>query len=532
MTQDPGGAARHESGIDALFAPWANARSPGAVVGVMLDGREIHTAGHGMACLAHGVPLDRRSVIRIGSQTKQFCVLLALMLAAEGKLDLDDEMQRHAPWLPRFAQPVTLRHLVTNTSGLRDFLGLLPLAGLPLAAPSTRADARAIISGHRELNFVPGAELLYSNSGFLILSEILEAIANRSFDDLLQQRICRPLGMRDTRLMTWDSQVLERLASHHTRGADGAWQRAQWGFPLGGEGGMVSTLDDMRIWLENLKRPVVGTPAMIAQLAAPAVFTNTKDSPYAHGMLNAPYRGAATIGHSGGVAGGKSESTRFPALGLDVIVLANVDAIAAFSMARRIADLCVGDRLQALPGPDAIAGLAGRQGLYREESGEDVFALLGDGEAMQFQTTLGAAPFRAIGPALYAPEKGAIDFTLSPRGLDGFDARWCGTPRRYRRVTPSRGAVDAVVGRWRASTGDIAAEIESDGVGLRIRLSSAFGATHWPLAWVERDLLMAEPGAGSPGLASVRPWAFVLRLDGDALVLSTERVRGLRFTRP
>lgn len=352
-----------ETSLDALFAPWSGSASPGAVIGVDVGGKPLLTRGYGQACLAHGVPLDRRSVIRIGSQTKQFCVLLALMLAAEGKLDLDDEMQRHAPWLPRFPAPVTLRHLVTNTSGLPDFLGLLPLYGVPLSSVSTRADSRAVIAGHPALNFAPGSELLYSNSGFLILSEILEAITNRSFDDLLQERICRPLGMRDTRLMAWDGAILPRLAAHHTRGPDGAWHRAQWGFPLGGEGGMVSTLDDLRIWLANLRDPQVGTPAMIAELERPAVLTNGTVSPYAHGLLNVAYRGAPTIGHSGGVAGGKSDSTRFVRHGLDVIVIANCDAVPAFSMTRRIADLVLGDRLAAAA-PNRLAGAAG---LYREE---------------------------------------------------------------------------------------------------------------------------------------------------------------------
>ncbi|MBL8701612.1 MAG: beta-lactamase family protein [Alphaproteobacteria bacterium] len=528
MTATSGDAAPREASIDALFAPWLGAGTPGAVVGVSLAGRVVHEAGYGMASLAHGVPLDRRSVIRIGSQTKQFCVLLALMLAAEGRLDLDDEVQRHAPWLPRFAQRVTLRHLVTNTSGLRDFLGLLPLYGVPLAAGSTRADSRAVIAAHPELNFAPGSELLYSNSGFLILSEILESISGRGFDDLLQERICRPLGMRDTRLMTWDSAVLERLAGHHTRGPDGAWHRAHWGLPLGGEGGMVSTLDDLRIWLANLKRPTVGTPAMIAQLAAPATLTNGTPSPYAHGLLVAPYRGAATIGHSGGVAGGRSESVRFPDLDLDVIVIANCDAIPAFSMARRIADLCVGDRLR--PAPPAPA-LDGADGFYRQEDGEDVFALHGRGEAMQFQTTLGAVPFRATGPDRFAPEKGAIDFELMARGRDGFDARWCGTARRYRRIVLAAGDAREVVGRWRATTGGLDAEIEADGPALHIRLGSVFGATRWPLLWAERDLLIADAGAGDPGCAPGRPWAFVLRVEPDALVLSTERVRAIRFRR-
>jgi CubicO group peptidase (beta-lactamase class C family) len=522
--------APREAAIDRLFAAWDDARMPGAVVGVALGGREIHTAGYGMADLAQGVALDRRSVIRIGSQTKQFCVLLALMLQAEGKLALDDEARDHAPWLPRFAERVTLRHLVTNTSGLRDFLGLLPLNGVPLAAPSTRADSRALIGAHAELNFAPGSQLLYSNSGFFILSEILEAKTDRSFDDLLQERICRPLGMRDTRLMAWDSEIHLRLAMHHTRGVGGDWRRAHWGFPLGGEGGMVSTLDDLRVWVENLKRPVIGAPEMYAELARPAIFTNGAASPYAHGLINQIYRGARTIGHSGGVAGGKSDTSRFPEHDLDVVILANLDAIAPLSLSRRIADVVLGDRLARLDDPADASRLAAAGGIYREEDGEDVFVLVASGNECAFHTSLGASPVRQFAPNWFAPEKGANPLVLSPAGDGTLAALSSGLQRRYRRVRPEARCGGTIAGRWRSEFG-IAAAIEQDGDAARIRLSSDFGATTWPLAWIAPDLLMADAGGPAARFEDGRAYAFVLRVERDALVLSTERVRGLRLRR-
>src|SRR4051794_39713462 len=121
--------------IDRLFADWAGA-SPGAVVAVTRDGQTLHEGAYGMASIAHGVPLDRRSVLRVGSQTKQFTVLLALLLEAEGRLSLDHEVQRYMPWLPRYPAPVTPRQLAGNTGGLRDFLEIMTWSGLDLRAPS------------------------------------------------------------------------------------------------------------------------------------------------------------------------------------------------------------------------------------------------------------------------------------------------------------------------------------------------------------------------------------------------------------
>ena len=128
--------------IDSLFARWARPDSPGAAVSVTRHGREIHRGCYGMADLAHAVPIDERTVIRIGSQTKQFTVLLALMLEAEGKLSMEDDVRRHLPWLPEYPQTVTLRHLAANVGGLRDFLEIMMLGGLDIGAPSTRAGSR------------------------------------------------------------------------------------------------------------------------------------------------------------------------------------------------------------------------------------------------------------------------------------------------------------------------------------------------------------------------------------------------------
>jgi len=264
---------------DRLFRTGAGSESPGAVVAVTRNGREILRACYGMADIAHGVPLDARSVIRIGSQSKQFTVLMTLMLAAEGKLSLDDEVNRYLPWLPKYPAPVTLRHVATNTSGLREFLEVLALAGIPITSESSRETARRIIARHAEFNFPPGEAMIYCNTGFFLLSEIIEEVSGRTFNELLAERITGPLGMTDTRLMPRDSQILPRLAVHHTRGPDGNWHRAHWGVVLGGEGGMVSTLEDMLIWQANLANPKVGTVEMHRAMATPCPRPTACNSP-------------------------------------------------------------------------------------------------------------------------------------------------------------------------------------------------------------------------------------------------------------
>jgi CubicO group peptidase (beta-lactamase class C family) len=155
---------------------------------------------------------------------------------------------------------------------------------------------------------------------------------------VLKKRITGPLGMADTRLMWRDSEVQRRLATHYTRQPDGTWQHLTWGFMLGGEGGMISTLDDMLIWQANLWNPQVGTPALFERMGTPARYANGKASPYGLGLMAGEYRGRRTVGHGGTVAGGKSESVRFVDDGLGIVIIANNDTAATFSLARRIAD--------------------------------------------------------------------------------------------------------------------------------------------------------------------------------------------------
>ena len=228
-----------QSDVSALMAPFQG-DGPGIVVAVTKDGTEIFSSTYGMANINFGVPMDRKTIIRIGSQTKQFTVLLILLLAAEGRLSLSDQVQDHLPYVPEFDHPVTLAHLASNTSGLRDFLEAMMFSGLPLGAPSTRQTARDAISRQDGLNFVPGSAMIYSNTGFFLLSDIIEKIEGAPFDAVLKRRLTEPLGMPDTSMMLRDSHVQKRLATHYTR-QGGSWVHLGWGLELGGEGGMVST---------------------------------------------------------------------------------------------------------------------------------------------------------------------------------------------------------------------------------------------------------------------------------------------------
>ena len=503
--------------VDRLFAPWARADSPGAVVAVTRNGAVIHEAAYGMADLAHGIPLDRRSIIRIGSQSKQFTVLLALLLEAEGKFSMSDDVRRYAPWLPVYPHHVTLHHLATNTGGLRDVLEIMVWNGLPLASSSDRALLRGLLARHAEVNFVPGSRMLYSNSGFFLLSEVIEEVSGRSFNELLATYITGRLGMTDTRLLARDAEILPRLVAQHMRGAGGAWETVRWGFPLGGEGGMVSTLVDMLTWQAALANPPADWAPLLARMAAPLHYTNGTETLYRMGLVVDHYRGARGIGHGGGVAGGRSESIRFPDHGLGVVMLGNLAEMNPFALSRRIADAVLGEALAAPLGGDGAARMVGATGLYRQDGGDEIFEISAVDGAPVFTSSGGATSMTEIAPGRLAPERPTMHLELTP-AEDGFDAVFCGERQRYRRVPGAAPARD-ISGTYANATLGLDARI--DGSTLLIRTD--IGALRADLSWIDDDLLLVRPRSPAGG----RAWLGSLRVTGHDLVLTSDRTKHL-----
>lgn len=531
--EDMGGSpADLTARIDALFAPWAGAETPGAMVAVRRHGREIHRGCYGLAQLPHRIPLTGRSVMRIASQTKQFTVLLALMLETEGKLSLQDDVRRHLPWLPEFPRTVTLQHLAANVSGLRDYVEIMELGGQSPLSPSPRAMLRRVLREHAGVNFPAGDDLIYCNAGFLLLYEVIEQVSGRSFNELLRERITGPLGMDQTLLMKQDDEIVPHLADHHTRGPDGAWRRAWAGEEANGDGGIVSSADDMLTWLANLNDPKVGG-AELARMSGPGATVNGRPSPYGLGLVTTDYRGHRSIGHGGAMAGTRSEGVRFPDLGLDIVILANTDDIAPFSMARRIVDAVLGHP----PGPPhsvaAGARLAAAAGLYHDAATDDIFAIAPKDGVPVMGGNGGKTQIEEIEPGVFQPERGIIPLRLSLRPDGDIDADWFGRHRLYRRLRDEAPAVPAdAAGRYGDPAVALEAEITVEGEAARLRLRSSFAVLEAVLRPVAPGLLLARPAAAAEGPEPEVPsWLCAVRVLPDAIVLNNDRTRGLRLPR-
>lgn len=512
--------ARFAAAANQLFAPWAG-DGPGVVAAVTRDGEQVWSGAFGLANINFDVPMDRRTILRIGSQTKQFTVLMILMLEAEGKLSLDDAIQDHLPFVPRFDQPVTLRQLAANTSGIRDFLEAMIFAGRPLGAPAQRQTARDTIARMDGLNFAPGTAMLYSNTGFLLLSDVIEKIEGAPYDTVLRRRITGPLGMADTSLMLHDSHVQKRLAAHYTR-QGAVWSHLGWGLELGGEGGMVSTLDDMLIWTRALETPPDWLAEPLARMARPQVYANGTTGIYGLGLVSDRYNGRTVVGHGGSVAGGRSESTRFIEDGLAVVIIANNDQIGPFSMARRLADLYFGE-----PSPDA--DIAANPGLYREDGGADLFAITQTGGRRAFMVCAGSVPLNQVAPGEFRPERGVTDMALRAADADTLTGSFCGRPVTYRRLPPCDRAARPLAGRYVNAAQGLEVTITGDDRSARFHLRSDIGALSAQAVPIAPDLWqMLAPEM--PAVGGQPAWKATLTVTDGGFVLNSERTRNLTFT--
>jgi CubicO group peptidase (beta-lactamase class C family) len=349
----PAGSARDAAAaeqVDQLFAGWHRPDSPGAAVLVLRHGEIVHARGYGMASLEHGVPIRTTTVFDIASVSKQFAAFGIALLAEEGRLGLDDDVRRYIPELPDFGATITIRHLVHHTSGLRDWPGTLRMAGWDFMDVLSFEQILAMAFHQRELNFPPGSEYAYSNTGYNLLAEVVARVTGRSFRDWTRERIFEPLGMRQTHFHDDWTEIVPGRAESYRRARDGGFQRVVSSLTAVGSSSLFTTIEDLARWIGNVHEPVVGA-SVLPRMTERGVLAGGDTIDYAFGLFVGEYRGARTVSHSGSWAGYRSMFLRFPEHGLDIVVLGNTSDLSAGVLAYRIADVHLADRL----GPASVA---------------------------------------------------------------------------------------------------------------------------------------------------------------------------------
>jgi len=333
--------------LDDLFAAVNRSDAPGLVVGVAQHGQPVYRRGFGLASIELGVANTAWTRMRIGSTSKHFTCLAALLLAEDGKLDVDASVRRYVPELPQLKGEPTLRQLMNHSGGHRCYLDVGFLSDAMAIKPKGVALKTQVRQG--DVNFAPGEKTLYNNGGYHLLSLIIERVSGVPFEQFLEDRIFRPLGMVDTKSVPSDFEIHRNMATLHVAQPDGRWRRGI--FPteeVRGEGAMISTIDDMLRWLAHLRGPhTVGSDDTWAQMTTPGRLNNGSTVPYALGLMVHDYRGVRVVHHAGGVIGGTCQMLTVPDHALDIIIMTNGALVSGVELANRVIDAMLGDEVLA-----------------------------------------------------------------------------------------------------------------------------------------------------------------------------------------
>jgi len=343
--QDPELAKR----IDEVFKQYDRRDSPGCALAVVKDGELAYTRGYGMANLEYDIPITSSTVFHTGSVSKQFTAFAIALLAADGKLSLDDDIRKHLPEVADFGKPITIRHLLYHTSGLRDQWELLAMGGWRLDDVITQEHILKMVRHQKELNFEPGAEHLYSNTGYTLLAVIVERVSGQPFRWFAMERIFRPLGMTSTHFHDDHETVVKNRAYAYAPGSMGIYKLTALNYANAGATSLFTTAEDMAKWALNFEDYKVGGKAVIDQMHEVGILNNGTKLNYAFGLTIGKYKGLSIVEHGGGDAGYRSHIIRFSEQRLAVIVHSNHAAANPGGLSRQVADLF----LPEIPGAQA-----------------------------------------------------------------------------------------------------------------------------------------------------------------------------------
>lgn len=310
--------------INALFAQWDNVNSPGCVVGIVRNDSLIFAKGYGIANLEYAVPNTPQTIYHMASISKQFTAYAVLLLAKEGRLQLDDDIRKYLIWFPDLKKKVTIRNLLNHTSGIRDQWQLLAIAGTRLNDVITQDHIVKILSRQQTLNFDPGEQYSYSNSGFTLLAEIVRTITGKSLRQFSDSVLFKPLGMNNTNFHDNSDEIVKNRSYSYQKSDSNQYSNSILSYSNAGATSLFTNIGDMSKWIMNFYDPKVGDKNDIALLTQKGKLNNGKELDYASGIVSNTWKGWRQFSHSGGDAGYRTYMTVFPDLKMGFVVCSNV----------------------------------------------------------------------------------------------------------------------------------------------------------------------------------------------------------------
>ena len=381
--QDPAPAK-----IDAVFSRFDHRDSPGCILAVTRAGKLVYEKAYGMADLERDVPITPASIFHVASISKQFTAMAVLLLEQQGKLSIDDDVRKYIPELPEYGKRITVRHLLGHTSGIRDQWTLLRIAGWREDDLITEDDVMWAVTHQRALNFNPGDEYLYSNSGFTLLAVIVHRVSGQTLRAFADEQIFKPLGMTHTHFHDDHTMLVPHRTSAYQPRQAGGWRVSIPVFDTYGATSLFTTAEDLMKWEQNFAEPRVGSAATLAKMQQEGVLNDGTPSGYALGLAVGKRRGVREVGHAGADAGYRADVVRYPDQQLALAALCNASNSNPGALTRQVADLYLANVLAPEPTSARQAGtitltqaqLAPNAGIYRRSSGDLLRVELRDGK--------------------------------------------------------------------------------------------------------------------------------------------------------
>ncbi|HOY20292.1 MAG TPA: serine hydrolase domain-containing protein, partial [Haliscomenobacter sp.] len=364
--------------IDALFTQW-DTHTPGGVLTVSRQGKIIYNYAFGMADLEHNLANTTESVFEAGSVSKQFTAAAILLLVQDGKLSLDDDIRKYLPEIPDYGVTIKIRHLMTHTSGLRDWGSVAAISGWARGKRThTHAHVLEILSRQKALNFPPGDQYSYCNSGYNLMAIIVDRVSGMSFAEFCTQRMFKPMGLKNTQWRDDYRKIVPNRAIAYSKSGDTYLQNMPFEM-VHGNGGLLTTTADLVTWNQLYNTLIIGNKTFAEQRLITYKYNNGVMGAYAAGLSIGKYNNLVEISHSGATAGYRAWLAYYPEKDLSVAFLSNTANVNPVDMGVKAAAVFLGERVSTAPMLGTIVpdekSLQAKAGLYRSVRNDNVMQL-------------------------------------------------------------------------------------------------------------------------------------------------------------
>jgi CubicO group peptidase (beta-lactamase class C family) len=337
--------------VDSIFQAFNGTRTPGCGLGVSSGGVPILLRAYGMADLEHDVPNTAETIFEPGSVSKQFTAAATVLLSLDGLISLDDDIRDYIPELQDYGDVVTIRHLLNHTSGLRDWGSVAGIEGWPRTRRAhNHMHVLDIASRQMSLNYPPGEYYSYTNTGYNLQAILVERVSGMPFAEFSEKRIFEPLGMTKTEWRDDFTRIVKDRAIAYSANRDGGWSMLMPFEDVHGNGGLLTTVEDLLRFTQNLETGELGGPRFIEEMHRQGVLNSGQTIAYASGLQLRDYKGVPIVEHSGSTAGYRGHLARFPDQSIAVSVMCNATTGNAGQLLRQVADLYLGSAVSEYAG--------------------------------------------------------------------------------------------------------------------------------------------------------------------------------------